>query len=120
MRKKDKLETFIQCPDPKIAITLKQGDKVRVQRNFRGEEITIDFIVRYYQQEDSYNGNWLVSAFTQELNKLLGKPKSYIHNELLVMNIDNISRFSFCQASYKRWNMSKVRTRNIDHLNSVN
>lgn len=117
MRKKSRHETFITCPDPSIAETLKQGDVIRVTKMLRGEPINVDFIVRYYEQHDSHNGNHLVISFTQELNKLLGKPKSFILEEKLIFNDENMDKYSFCSLSYRRWNMAKVARKNKSSVN---
>jgi len=112
MKKKARHETFLPCPDPSIAESLKQGDVVRVSKMFRGEPITVEFIVRYYEQYDGHNENYLVVSFTQELNKQLGKPKSFILEETLAINKDNIQRFLFTDASLRRHNMAKVARKN--------
>jgi hypothetical protein len=109
MKNKASKETFMECPDPSICAHLKQGDKVRVVKTFKGQPIEVDFIVKYNLPEDNLNGNFMVEVFTQQLNKMLGKPKSYILNEKLVMNTENIGNFKFCHMGYKRWNQSRVR-----------
>jgi len=108
MKKKARHETFLPCPDPSIAESLKQGDVVRVSKNLRGEPITVEFIVRYYEQHDSHNGNYLVVSFTQELNRLLGKPKSFVLEETLILNAENMDKYSFTSLAYRRHNMAKV------------
>lgn len=108
MKKKARHETFLPCPDPSIAESLKQGDVVRVDKMFKGVNIKVDFIVQYYEQHDELNGNWLVASFTQQLNKDLGKPKSYLLSETLVFNKDNMDRYLFTSLAYRRHNMAKV------------
>lgn len=117
MKKKARHETFITCPDPSIAETLKQGDVIRVTKMFRGEPIVVHYIVKFLLLVDSYNGNREVSSFTQELNKLLGKPKSFQLNEDLIFNDQNMDKYQFCSLSYRRWNMAKVARKNKSSVN---
>ena len=97
--------------DPSVASHLKQGEVVMVLKKIREIHKMVPFIVRYYEQHDAYNNNWFVCAFTQELNKELGKPKSYLLEEVLVFNKDNMDKFLFCEGVRKRYGMRKAAAR---------
>jgi len=116
MKKQARHETYLPCPDPSIAESLKQGDVVRVSKQLKNEIVEADFIVRYYEQRDDYNDNWFVVSFTQQLNKALGKPKSFMLEETLVFNKDNMDRYLFTDSSVRRHNMAKVARKNRSTL----